>query len=167
MQDPQNITELLGAWRAGDASALDQLSPYVDAELQRLARKYMAGESAGHTLQATALVNEAFIRLVDADVAYQDRGHFFVVAARMMRRVLVDHARGKQREKRGGNAINVTLDEGLHGSTDPVDGKDGQISILDLDDALSKLADTDELMANAVEVIFFGGLSYDDAAEVL
>ncbi len=166
MEDPANVTQLLGAWRQGDAAALEELSPHLVNELQRLARKYMASEGPGHTLQPTALVNEAFVRLVDANVDYRDRGHFFVVAARTMRRILVDHARAKHRDKRGGDAIKITLIESQM-NPDAVPGSADEVSVIELDDALSKLAEVDEPMANAVELIFFGGLSYDEAAQAL
>ena len=164
MTESAHVTQLLSAWRQGDAAALDKLSPLVIDELRRLAGKYMAGERAGHTLQPTALVNEAFVRLVDADVDYRDKGHFFVVAARMMRRTLVDHARAKHREKRGGNAIKITVLESQLGSDRQ---NPDEISVMELDDALSKLAQVDEPMAKAIELIFFGGLSYDETAELL
>jgi len=121
----------------------------------------MAGESAGHTLQTTALVHEAFVRLVDADVDYQDKQHFFQLAARMMRRILVDHARAKSSAKRGGNQGHVALDT----SIEVADGD--SIAIMELDDALEKLAARDVRMAQVVELIFFGGLSYEETAAAL
>lgn len=163
MNKPNDVTGLLRDWRDGDETAFERLSPFVYQELRRLARNYMAGESPGHTLQPTALVNEAFIRLVDGDIDYQSRKHFFVVAARMMRRVLVDHARARARVKRGDGASAVTYIEAVH----PGDEGDSELSILSLDEALSSLADSDARMAGAIELIFFGGLSIDDAADVL
>jgi RNA polymerase sigma factor (TIGR02999 family) len=154
---------LLRSWQDGDEQAFEKLSPFVYQELRRLARNYMASESPAHTLQPTALVNEAFIRLVDGDIDYQSRKHFFVVAARMMRRVLVDHARARARVKRGDGAAAITYVESVHLG----DEADGSMSILSLDEALSSLAESDTRMASAVELIFFGGLSIDDAAGIL
>lgn len=162
MTDTRDVTGLLRDWRDGDEEALERLSPYVYQELRRLARKYMAGEGPRHTLQATALVNEAFIRLIDGDIDYESRKHFFVIAARMMRRVLVDHARAKGRKKRGEGALAITLVEDVHlGDDDP------DLSILVLDEALTRLAVSDPRMASAVELVYFGGLSFDDAADIL
>jgi len=156
-----NVTALLAAWRGGNQAALEQISPYIYAELRKLAGRAMAGESAGHTLQTTALVHEAFVRLVDADVDYQDKQHFFQLAARMMRRILVDHARAKSSAKRGGNQGHVALDT----SIEVADGD--SIAIMELDDALEKLAARDVRMAQVVELIFFGGLSYEETAAAL
>ena len=163
MSEPANVTGLLRAWREGDTDALERASSFVYAELHRIAKGYMSAERGGHTLQATALVNEAFMQLVDGQVDYESRKHFFVVAARMMRRILIDHARSKQRAKRGGGITNVTLDEGIHHGEAAPPG----VAILELDEALSKLAKHDERMAQAVELIYFGGLSFEDAAEVI
>src|SRR5690349_5115237 len=116
---PTHATALLLKWGQGDATALDQLIPLVQAELQQIARRCMAGERPGHSLQATALVNEAYLRLVNADVTWQDRAHFMAVAARVMRRILVDHARSRQYQKRGGGAARVTLDEALIVAPEP------------------------------------------------
>ncbi len=163
MSDTVNVTSLLSDWRAGDDTALERLSPYVYRELRRLARRYMAGEGPRHTLQATALVNEAFIRLIDSDIDYESRKHFYVIAARMMRRVLVDHARAKNRKKRGEGAVAVTfVDESRAAMADAQD-----MPILLLDEALSALADSDPRMAQAIELIYFGGLSIDEAGKVL
>jgi RNA polymerase sigma factor (TIGR02999 family) len=156
----QNVTQLLLEWRRGNQTALNRLMPLVYDELRRLAQHYMRSERAGHTLQATALVNEAYVRLVDIDVAWQDRAHFFAVAARLMRRMLVDHARSHQRVKRDGGA-KVTLDRALEvpsGST---------TELLTLDEALSRLAEVDQRKSDIVELHFFGGLSNDDVAEAL
>ncbi len=161
MNESGDVTGLLHAWRNGDEAALDRLAPYVYQELRRLARKYMSAEPAQHTLQATALVNEAYIRLAGGDIDYQNRKHFYVVAARMMRRVLVDHARAKGRKKRGDGVSSVTLNEDVAADA----GAD--VPILALDQALDELAGSDPRMADAVELIFFGGLTVDDAAEVL
>ncbi len=162
-QPKDQVTGLLAAWQQGDESALDRLSPYVYEELKRLASNAMAGEAAGHTLQTTALVHEAFVRLVDADVDYSGRQHFFALAARMMRRILVDHARGKRREKRGRGEPLLSLDVGEQRAADGGDGPE-TASLLELDDALTKLADFDPRSAEIVELTFFGGLSYDEVA---
>jgi RNA polymerase sigma factor (TIGR02999 family) len=159
---PGAVTQLLRAWGSGDADALEQLTPLVEAELRRLARRYMARERRGHTLQTTALVNEAFLRLTEArDVRWQDRAHFFGISARLMRRVLVDHARSRGYRKRGGGAEQVTLDEELVASPDaPVD-------VLALDSALEALAAVDVRKSRVIELRFFGGLSVQETAEVL
>ncbi|MEO1202662.1 MAG: ECF-type sigma factor [Pseudomonadota bacterium] len=163
MSDIENVTGLLRDWREGDEDALERLSPYVYRELRRLARRYMANEGPRHTLQATALVNEAFIRLIDSDIDYESRKHFYVIAARMMRRVLVDHARAKNRKKRGEGAIAVTFVDESRAAT--AEGED--LPILLLDEALSELARSDPRMAQAIELIYFGGLSVDEAGKVL
>lgn len=159
---PSEITELLIAWRAGDAGALERLVDVLYCELHRLARRYMAGERAGHSLQPTALVNEAYLRLIDAQqVQWQSREHFLAVAARQMRRVLVDIARAKGYQKRGGAAIHVTFDEALPVMQEP--GRD----LVALDDALETLAQMDERKARVVEMRFFGGLSVEQSARAL
>jgi RNA polymerase sigma factor (TIGR02999 family) len=157
-----NITELLVAWRNGDEAALALLMPEVHGELHRIARRCMRGERAGHTLQATALVNEAYVRLVDTrQVGWQDRTHFLAVSARLMRRVLVDHARARLYQKRGGGALKVTLTDGLAGSDEqPQD-------VIALHDALDALAKFDERKSRVVELRFFGGLSVEESAHVL
>jgi RNA polymerase sigma factor (TIGR02999 family) len=163
MNVPGEFNDLLLASSDGDEQALGRLSPFVYQELRRLAQRYMAGENARHTLQATALVNEALIRLVDGDIDIKSRKHFFVIAARMMRRVLVDHARAKNREKRGGGACAMTFAD----DSPFTDDDSADLPILMLDEALSQLAEKDQRMAHSVELIYFGGLSVDDAAEVL
>ncbi len=161
MTDNADITQLVNAWRQGDSSALEQLAPFVYEELKRLARAQMRGESPGHTLQATALVNEAFLRLGDVRLEYQDRGHFLAMAARTMRNVLVDHARRRRSQKRGGSRISVTFDENeLPDAEQPV-------SVLDLDRAIEELEHSEPELASAVELIYFGGLTYDEAADAL
>jgi RNA polymerase sigma-70 factor, ECF subfamily len=156
------VTELLHAWSAGDAGALERLAPLVEAELRRLARGYMARERRGHTLQATALVNEAFLRLTDAQhLRWQDRAHFLGISARLMRRVLVDHARSRGYRKRGGGAQRVTLIEGLVATPEPA------LDVVVLDRALEKLAAVDERKSRVIELRFFGGLSVEETAEVL
>ncbi len=154
------ITQLLHRWREGNQQALDELMPLVYDELRRLAGHYLKSERPSHTLQATALVNEAYIRLVDVDVPWKDRAHFFAVAARLLRRILVDHAKSHRRAKRGGQQIRVTLGEYL-ASSQP--GKE----IIALDDALKSLGEFDERKSQIVELHFFGGLTYDEMAEAL
>ena len=156
------VTQLLRAWRQGDAAALDQLVPMVYQKLRRLARHYMAGQRPGHTLQATALVNEAYMRLVDCEqVNWKDRAHFFAISARMMRRVLVEFARARQYQKRGAGARKTSLDEGVIAS--PQRGQD----LVALDDALQALAAEYPRQAQVVELRFFGGLNVEETAEVL
>lgn len=158
----REVTQLLVAWSGGDTSALEKLMPLVYQELRRLAKRYMAQERPGHTLQTTALVNEAYLRLVDwKEVRWQNRAHFFGVAAQMMRRILVDFARSRQYAKRGGGAVQVSLDEAAAFSTER--GAD----LVALDDALKSLAAFDERKSRVVELRFFGGLSVKETAEVL
>ena len=161
MSDQSSVTVLLQNWQAGDDKALEELTPVIYQELKRLARSAMRGERNSHTLQATALVNEAYMRLVDANVAWKDRVHFYAVAARMMRRILVDHARARSSAKRGSGRTNLPLEEALVVGVTPND------ELLDLDDALVKLAAFDERKAHLVELIYFGGLTYEEAAEAL
>ena len=158
MEQDDDVTGMLIAWKSGDDAALERLSPLVYDELRRLAGRRLSQERAGHTLQTSALVHEAFIRLIDADLQLESRQHFFALAARMMRRVLVDHARSRLRVKRGSGAQHETLNTSVI-----VDG-DASADILELDDALGKLAAKDPGLAEAVELIYFGGLSYDEAA---
>src|SRR2546427_4385386 len=157
-----SVTQLLLAWRQGDAAALDQLVPVVYQKLRRLARHYMAGQRPGHTLQATALVNEAYMRLIDCEqVNWKDRAHFFAISAQMMRRVLVEFARSRQYQKRGGGARKTSLDEGMIAS--PQRGQD----LVALDDALQALAASYPRQVQVVELRFFGGLGVEERAEVL
>jgi RNA polymerase sigma factor (TIGR02999 family) len=159
---PGAVTELLRAWSDGDAGALERLLPLVEAELRRLARGYMGRERKGHTLQTTALVNEAFLRLTDArQIRWQDRAHFLGISARLMRRVLVDYARTRGYLKRGGGAERVTLHEGLVTSPDPA------LDLVALDRALEALARVDARKSQIVELRFFGGLSVEETADVL
>jgi RNA polymerase sigma factor (TIGR02999 family) len=156
------VTALLRAWSDGDDGALEQLMPLVEAELRRLARTYMSRERGGHTLQPTALVNEAFIRLTDArQVRWQDRAHFLGISARLMRRVLVDHARSRGYQKRGGGARQVPLDEALVVSPEPT------LDLVALDRALEALAAVDARKSEVIELRFFGGLSVEETADVL
>lgn len=159
---PPDVTRLLNEWRGGDAHALDELMPLVLDQLKKQARRYLERERADHTLQPTALVNEAYVRLVDQNaVRWQNRAHFFAVCAQMMRRILVDHARGRQAQKRGGVAHKLSLDE----IGELVDAQ--QVDIVALDDALQELARIDDTQARVVELRFFGGLSIEEVAEVL
>jgi len=160
--DRGDVTHLLREWRSGRRQALDRLLPLVHDELRRLARRSMRSERSGHTLQTTALVNEAYLRLVDADVAWRDRAHFFAVAARCMRRILVDHARARDSAKRGGGLPRITLDESL-----PVTTTRGRIDFLALDRALAALEAQDERKGRAVEMHYFAGLTVEEIAELL
>jgi RNA polymerase sigma factor (TIGR02999 family) len=156
------ITRLLLAWGQGDQAAVDVLFPLIHQELRRLAHRYMAGERTGHTLQTTALVNEAYLRLVDCrQVRWQDRAHFFAVSANLMRRILVDFARSRQYQKRGGGARPVTFDE----NRQPCIEKGADLTALD--DALNDLATIDPRKSQVVELKFFGGLTTEEIAEVL
>jgi len=157
-----HVTELLLAWGAGNESALNELVPIVHDELHRIALACMAGEKAGHSLQATALVNEAYLRLVEArGMNWQNRAHFLAMSARVMRRILVDFARSKQYQKRGGGAVRVTLVDDVGLSDEP--GRD----LVALDDALDALAKVDERKSRVIEMRFFGGLSVKETAEAL
>lgn len=159
---PEEVTGLLRAWSDGDQLALEKLIPLVYAELHRLAKRYMGHEHVGHSLQTSALVNEAYLRLVDAHgVRWQNRAHFFAVSAQIMRRILVDFARARQNLKRGGGALQVTLDEGLVVS--PESGAD----LLALDEALEKLAALNPRQSRVVVLRYFGGLNEEEAAEAL
>lgn len=156
------VTRLLQAWGAGDRAALDRLTPLVFGELRRIAGQRMLRENPGNTLQATALVNEAYLRLVDvAGVRWQDRAHFFAVSSRIMRRILVDAARARGSGKRGGGAPRLDLND----SIDAVPARDN--CLVDLDDALRALEEFDPRKAQVVEMRFFGGLSVEETAEVL
>lgn len=157
-----DVTRLLRAWSEGDAGALDRLIPLVHAELHRRARRYMRRERVGHTLQTTALVHEAYLKLVDAQsVRWQNRGHFFAIAATVMRRILVDFARERGYQKRGGAARRVSFDEVL------AIGEEPDTDILALDEALRALAEIDARKGRVVELRFFGGLTAEETAEAL
>ena len=156
------ITQLLVRWREGDQRALDELMPLVYDELHRLAAHYLRGERPGHTLQTSALVNEAYIRLAGhEEIQWQDRAHFFAIAAQAMRRILVDHARRRRNQKRGGDAPKVSFDEGLIVSADRA------AEVVALDDALARLAEIAPRKSQLVELRFFGGMSIEETAEVL
>jgi RNA polymerase sigma factor (TIGR02999 family) len=157
----EQISQLLEAWGGQDPAARDALVPIVYGELHRLAHHYMRTERAGHTLQTTALVNEAYLRLVDVDrVQWRDRAHFFAMAATMMRRILVDHARGHARDKRGGGVVMTSLDEDVAAASRDVD-------VIALDEALERLGRIDERQARLVELRYFAGLTIEEAAEAL
>jgi RNA polymerase sigma factor (TIGR02999 family) len=162
----EEITLLLRAWGAGDHSALDRLTPLVYDELRRIARHYMRRERAGNTLQTTALINEAYLRLVDADSAsWQDRAQFFAVAAQLMRRILVDAARARGSAKRGGLAIRV--DHSTAFNLDEIAEAGRSAELVDLDDALNAMAEIDPRKARVIELRFFAGLSVEETAGVL
>jgi RNA polymerase sigma factor (TIGR02999 family) len=160
---PTDVTELLLAWSEGDASALERLTPLVYQELHRVARLYMRREHPGHTLQATALVNEAYLRLVNVNrMRWQNRSHFFAVSAQIMRRILVEFARRRHRDKRGGDALHVTFDKALaiaSGTAEP--------DLSALDEALTRLSALDPRMSRVVELRFFGGFTAEETADVL
>ena len=156
------VTDLLLAWGNGDRAALDELLPIIHQELRRLARLQMRGERPNHTLQTTALVNEAFLRLVELRrIGWHDRTHFLAISARLMRRILVDHARSRGYEKRGGGAAAVALDDAVVAATEPA------TNFVALDDALQDLARLDARKSRVVELRFFGGLSVAETADAL
>ena len=156
------VTGLLKAWGNGDKEALDRLTPFVYDELHRLAKYYMSGERAGHLLQTSALVNEAYLRLIDtSQVKWQNRAHFIATSAQMMRRILVDFARSRNYQKRGGGMIQVSLGEAMIVSSEK------EKDLVALDEALETLAAVDERKSKVVEMRFFGGLTVEETAEVL
>jgi RNA polymerase sigma factor (TIGR02999 family) len=162
------ITVLLKAWGSGDVAALNQLTPLVYEELRRLARRYMRHERAGNTLQTTALVNEAYLRLVDANsVGWQDRAHFFAVSAQMMRRILVDAARARASAKRGGQVKRVNHSSAFNLDEIPDVSSVRDREVVAIDDALRVFAEMDPRKARVIELRFFGGLSVEETAEVL
>ena len=159
--DPAQITRLLLAWRNGEPQALEDLMPLVHRELKRIARNFMRRQRPGNTLQTTALVNEAFVRLVDSDkVNWQDRSHFFAISAQLMRRVLVDAARRRKSEKRGGDRVRVTL-------ADDVKSVDDQADVVAIDEALTRLAALSPRQSRIVELRYFAGLTEEEVAETL
>ena len=159
---PSEVTRLLKDWSSGDSAALDQLMPIVYSELRAIAARYLRRERQDHTLQPTALVNEAYLRLIDQKhVNWQNRAHFVGVAAQMMRRILVDHAKSHNRVKRGSGAPKVPLDEAMVLSEERAD------DLIELDEALTALAAFDERKSRVVEMKYFGGLSAEETAEVL
>jgi RNA polymerase sigma factor (TIGR02999 family) len=156
------VTQLLLAWSKGEQAAFDRLIPLVHAELSRLAHYYMSGQSAGHTLQTTALVNEAYLRLVDlSQVGWQNRAHFFAVSARLMRRILIDFARSRNYLKRGGGTQKVPLEEAMQIAAVP------NFDLVALDEALTALAEIDSRKSQVVELRFFGGMSLEETADFL
>lgn len=158
---PPQVTQMLRAWAGGDRAAFDALVPQVYRELKRIAAGYLRHERQGHTLQVSALVNEAYMRLADVhEMEWKDRAHFFAMSSQLMRRVLVDHARSKAYQKRGAGAFHTQLDEGLM-------AVDKASELVDLDDALNALEKVDERKARVVELRFFAGLTVEEAAEVL
>jgi RNA polymerase sigma factor (TIGR02999 family) len=158
----RNIAHLLKEWSEGDQQALDELTPLVYEELRQQAARYLRKERPNHSLQATALINEAFLRLIDVkDVQWQNRAHFFAIAANLMRRILVDHARRRDAEKRGGSQVCLTLDEGLAWANEP------DVDLLAIDEALDRLAIIDEQQARIVELRFFSGLTVEETATAL
>ncbi|MDQ3649481.1 MAG: sigma-70 family RNA polymerase sigma factor [Acidobacteriota bacterium] len=162
MTPPSDITRLLLAWSDGDQAALEKLLPLIEQELHRIARRYMRRENPGHTLQTTALVNEAYFRLIDQrDVHWQNRAHFFGIAAQIMRRILMNYARDRQRDKRGGKAVQVSLSEVAVITEEKSD------ELIALDESLKRLAVIDERKCRVVELRYFGGLSVEETAEVL
>ncbi|MDX2030334.1 MAG: sigma-70 family RNA polymerase sigma factor [Blastocatellia bacterium] len=162
MESPADITQLLVRWCEGDRDALESLLPLVEAKLRELARYHMRREGPGHLLQTTALVNEAFLRLIDQNrVHWQNRAHFFGISARIMRRILLNHARDQKREKRGGGAMQVSLSKADEVATNASE------ELIALDEALTRLERIDERKCRVVELRFFGGLSVEETAEVL
>lgn len=156
------VTQLLKAWSTGDQQALEKLTPLVYEQLHQVAQRCMAGERSGHTLQTTALVNEVYLRLVDCgQMNWQDRAHFFAMSAKLMRRILIDFARSRGYQKRGGGVLQMSLDEA------PSVCNERDANLLALDDALRALAVVDERKSKVVELRFFGGLSIEETAEVL
>jgi RNA polymerase sigma factor (TIGR02999 family) len=153
MSQPDNLTQLLNNWAGGDQAAGEILTPMVYDELHKLAQRLFRSENSHHTLQPTALVHEAYAKLIDVDVSWQNRAHFYALAARMMRRLLINHAKARRAAKRGGSAVRVPLDEELHG-----DGE-SDTSLLDLNAAIRSLAHVDERKAELIELQYFGGLS--------
>ncbi|MGA9025362.1 MAG: sigma-70 family RNA polymerase sigma factor [Steroidobacteraceae bacterium] len=161
MSAATSFTQLLTEWRSGQPDALERLTPLVYDELRRLARKYMRGERGNHTLQATAVVHEAFMRLIQADVSLQDRAHFFALASRLMRRVLVDHAKSRSREKRNAGVVQTLPDE-LAGDAGAAD-----FNVIALDDALESLSQLEPRLTQVIELHYFGGLTYDEIAAAM
>ena len=162
-QNSQNITRMLKDWSGGNREALDELLPYVYDELHRQAARYLRRERSDHTLQPTALIHEAYLKLIDQNqVEWQNRAHFFGVAAQAMRRILVDYARTRKREKRGGDDIKLQLDEAI-----ATPAKEKSIDLVALDEALDRLAKFDERQARVVELRYFSGMTEEETAEVL
>ncbi len=162
-ENSQQITQLLKQWRDGKREVLESLMPLVYEELRRQASRYLKKERSNHTLQTTALINEAYLKLIDQrEVVWQNRAHFFAIAAQAMRRILVDYARQRQREKRGGQAENLPLEQAIS-----IVSQEKSVDLVALDDALTRLEKFDERQARVVELRYFSGLSIDETAEVL
>lgn len=161
MNDARTVTQLLQSWRSGDQEALNLLMPRIYDELRRLAAQAMQGERPDHTLQPTALVHEAYLRLVDTDAEFEDRAHFLATATRVMRRILIDHARAKSRLKRGGGAVRVPLTDSPDPSSPPLE------DFIALDAALTRLAESSERRSRVVELHYIGGLTLEESAVVL
>ena len=159
--ESESVTSYLRALSAGDKEALDQLMPLVYDQLHRLAAKCLRAERPNHTLRATALVNEAYLRLVDADVDWQDRVHFFAISARILRRILVDHAKANRSQKRGGGEEKLQFDEAV------MVGPQSEAGVIELDLALQRLAEHDRRKSEIIELLCFGGLTYDETAAAL
>lgn len=163
MQNAPEITQLLKDWSEGNQTALDELMPLVYDELRRQASRYLRNERQGHTLQTTALIHEAYLKLIGINqIEWQNRNHFFAIASTAMRRILVDYARERKRDKRGGFAENLPLDDALQ-----ISANEKSVDLIALDDALNSLAKMDERQAKVVELKYFSGLSIDEIAEVL
>ena len=162
MKDSGEITQLLMAWKEGDQAALDDLMPMVEAELRQIAHRFMRREEGNHTLQTTALVNEAYLKLINQrSMSWQNRSHFFAISAQIMRRILINYARDRRAEKRGGDVLRVNLDDAFTMSDEKSD------ELIALDDALERLEKFDELKSRIVEMRYFGGLTIEETAEVL
>ncbi len=159
--DRQIVTQLLHEWGNGNKQALDQLMPIVYDQLHKLASNCLRSERPDHTLRATALVHEAYLKLVHADVDWQDRVHFYAVSARILRRILVDHAKSRNRNKRGGEYQQIPLEEAV------IVGPESDRGMVELDEALQRLANQDRRKSELIELLFFGGLTYDEAAAAL
>ena len=160
-EQTQQFTQLLQQWSGGNKEALDQLMPVIYDELRRLAGRYLRSERRDHTMRATALVNEAYVRLAGSDMSYNDRIHFYAVAARTLRHILVDYAKTRNREKRGGGLESIPIDDAI------LVGPEADRGLLELDDALNGLAEQDPGKAKVVELLYFGGLTLEEAAAVL
>ena len=157
----KEVTALLQQWRGGDREALDELMPIVYAELRRLAGRCLRSDRREHTLRATALVHEAYLQLMDADVGWQDRAHFYAVAARILRRILVQYARTRSRQKRGGGEAPISLDSAV------LVAPEAASTVLELDEALRRLSELDPRKGDIIQLLFFGGLTYDETAAAL
>jgi RNA polymerase sigma factor (TIGR02999 family) len=161
MSSPAAVTILLQQWSEGNQEALDQLMPVVYGQLRKLAAYSLRGERPGHTLRATELVHEAYLKLIDSEIPWQNRAHFYAVAANMLRHILVDHAKAKQREKRGAGAEKVPLDEAV------LVGPEASSEVVDLDEALKRLAVNDGRKSQIVELTFFGGMTHEEIGAVM